>query len=94
MKQIIIKIPENAYNRIRKYYENNEIVEATYSYIYHGTVLPENPTNGEMIETMFAAIKEIHAMTRTVFVVLHDGAELEFDRNWWNSPYEAKEQSE
>ena len=46
--QIVIEIPENDYNQIREYYEKNEIVEATYSYIYHGTVLPEN--HGRLID--------------------------------------------
>lgn len=46
--QIVIEIPENDYNHIREHYEKNEIVEATYSYIYHGTVLPDN--HGRLID--------------------------------------------
>ena len=43
-------------------------------------------TNGEVIEHSFN-IKEIHAMAVTIFVVLSDGTELEFKRNWWDAPY-------
>ena len=46
--QIVIDIPENDYNHVREHYEKNEIVEATYAYIYHGTVLPKN--HGRLID--------------------------------------------
>lgn len=46
--QIVIDIPENEYIHIREYYEKNDIVEATYSYIYHGTPLPE--PHGRLID--------------------------------------------
>ena len=37
----IIDIPDNEYRHIKEYYEKNDIVEATYSYIYHGTPLDD-----------------------------------------------------
>ena len=46
-------------------------------------------TNGEVIESVFD-VKEIHAMAVTIFVVLKDGTELEFKREWWNAPYKGK----
>ena len=46
--QIVIDIPENDYNHIRECYEKNEIVEATYSYIYHGIILPER--HGDLVD--------------------------------------------
>lgn len=39
--QIVIDIPEEDYRQIKEYYEKNDTVEATYSYIYHGTPLPK-----------------------------------------------------
>jgi hypothetical protein len=39
--QIVIDIPDYDYRQIKEYYEKNDIVEATYSYIYHGTPLPK-----------------------------------------------------
>lgn len=39
--KLIIDIPENEYRHIKEYYEKNDIVEATYSYIYHGTPLDD-----------------------------------------------------
>ena len=40
--KLIINIPDNEYRHIKEYYEKNDIVEATYSYIYHGTPLPDD----------------------------------------------------
>ena len=37
--QIVIDIPDNDYKNIKEYYEKNDIVEATYSYIYYGIPL-------------------------------------------------------
>ena len=39
--KIVIDIPEEDYEHIKEYYEKNDDVEATYSYIYYGTPLPE-----------------------------------------------------
>ena len=39
--KLIIDIPENEYRHIKEYYEKNDIVEATYSYIYHGIPLKQ-----------------------------------------------------
>ena len=40
--QIVIAIPEETHERIKDYYKTHETVEAIYSYIVHGTVLPEH----------------------------------------------------
>lgn len=37
--KLIIDIDEYSYERIKQYYESHEIVESTYSYIYHGIPL-------------------------------------------------------
>lgn len=46
--QIVIDIPNYDYRQIKKYYEKNDIVEATYSYIYHGIPLPKG--HGRLID--------------------------------------------
>ena len=37
--KLIIDIPDYEYRQIKEIYEKNDIVESTYSYIYHGTPL-------------------------------------------------------
>lgn len=39
--QIVIDVPEHIYEHIKEVYEHSHTVEATYSYIYHGTPLPK-----------------------------------------------------
>ena len=45
---IVIDIPDYDYRQIKEYYEKNDTVEATYSYIYHGTPLPKG--HGRLID--------------------------------------------
>ena len=46
--KLIIDIPDYEYKIIREYYEKNDNVEATYSYIYYGIPLPKN--HGDLID--------------------------------------------
>lgn len=46
--QIVIDIPEETYERIKDFYKTHETVEAIYSYIVYGTVLPEK--HGRLID--------------------------------------------
>ncbi len=55
--KLIIDVPEYVYERIREYYEKNDTVESTYSYIYHGTPIPDNATN-DVLEQIRAEIKD------------------------------------
>lgn len=54
-------------------------------------LIPEKTTNGDIIEKMFD-VKEIHAMIKTVFVVLKDDTELEFNREWYEAPFKRTEE--
>lgn len=46
--QMVIDIPKYVYEDIKEVYEHNHTVEATYSYIYHGTPLPKG--HGRLID--------------------------------------------
>lgn len=46
--KLIIDIPDYEYKHIREYYEKNDVVDATYSYIYYGTPLPKG--HGRLID--------------------------------------------
>lgn len=43
--KLIIDIPDYDYRHIKEVYEKNDIVESTYSYIYHGTPLDSNDSD-------------------------------------------------
>lgn len=46
--KIVIDIPDIDYEHIKEYYEKNDDVEATYSYIYYDTILPKG--HGDLID--------------------------------------------
>lgn len=46
--ELVIKIPEEEYRRIKEYYEKKDIVESLYSYIYYGIPLPKG--HGRLID--------------------------------------------
>ena len=87
--EIVIKIPENEYRYIKEIYEKNDNIESTYSYIYHGTPLPENTTNGDIIKTMFSNMKVGFITESQIGVYFTKNASYAtvFDLNWWNAPY-------
>ena len=53
--QVVIDIPEETYERIKDFYKTHETVEATYSYIVHGTPLPKG--HGRLIDADLALKK-------------------------------------
>jgi hypothetical protein len=56
--KLIIDIPDYDYKQIKEYYEKNDTVEATYSYIYHGTPLPKG--HGRLIDADVLNRKDVN----------------------------------
>lgn len=91
--KVIIDIPEYVYERIREYYEKNDTVENTYGYIYHGTPIPDNAINGDVIKAMFGddKVSEFMGYVRIMAKVgnwFNEGVVAEFNRDWWDEPYQ------
>ena len=60
--------------------------------VKRAVVLPENPTNGDVIKALFPMIKTKEYRT---FIRVIDGEEYcSIDYRWWNSPYKADKESE
>ena len=79
MKQVVIEISDDAYEAIT----SSGYVVSDFnmiSAIRNGTVLPDNPTNGDMIKTVFPDI--------ALYEKNHDAIEISFNGVWWNTPYE------
>lgn len=71
--QMVIDIPKYVYEDIKEVYEHNHTVEATYSYIYHGTPLPKG--HGRLIDAeVFTnnVVKYSHQSTKTIGQALAD----------------------
>lgn len=70
--RLIIDIPEDDYELVQKYiYPQRVFYELT-----HGTPIPDNATNGDIIKTLFPQEGDF---------------ETDFDTDWWNSPYKRGE---
>ena len=82
MPKVVIDIPKGCYEEICTASFPVQDAYRLVAWIKEGTVLPDNPTNGDMIKAMFPDI-DFHCM---------EGAfgKISFDLVWWNSPY-AKE---
>lgn len=87
--QIVIDIDENVFTRLfdnvtEDYAIVNDDLFKIAKSIRKGTVLPDNPTNGDMIKTVFpnASITEIGG--GSTIVVAND---YKFNSTWWNAPY-------
>ena len=90
MRRIVIELSEQDYRFACKY---PEVLFGSYAKaIKNGTVLPDNPTNGDMIKATFPDTKV--NTTKYSYVVEvklpyhteHDTGLL-FDRDWWDAPY-------
>ena len=82
--KIVIEIPENEYRHIKEYYEKNDIVESIYSYVYHGTPLPN--TNGKVLMTMFPPSVYYGKDKRLVLLAKDVCLECNND-DWWNAEW-------
>ena len=94
--KLIIDIPEEtkqAFDRANNddinfcFYDYNSVVGKA---IKNGIVLPDNPTNGDVIKMMFPTVdistNGMFGKEGTVFVH-HKDHIIIFDLDWWNAPY-------
>lgn len=96
--QIVIEIPEEtkqAFDRANNddinfcFYDYNSVIGKA---IKNGTVLPQNPTNGDMIKAMFGC-EEVHRYrgAEPIIVTFFNDQTVEYSNSWWNAPYERGE---
>lgn len=87
--KVLIDIPEEIYKAskiIDVQYE--DIVQIPLEVIAKGTPIPDNATNGDIIQTMFPnADIEIHNITVYVIFDMRSNV-ISFDLDWWNALYQ------
>ena len=76
--QMVINILDADYKSITEDYISYADTESgrLFKAIKEGTVLPEHPTNGDMIKALFP---------------FEGDFETDFDVEWWNSPYKGEQ---
>ena len=90
--QKVIDIPQEVIEKDAEGYFNYFGCMSTtlYQTLKNGTVLSDNPTNGDMIKAMFPAAdiatNDKLGEEGTVFVH-HKDHIIIFDLDWWNAPY-------
>lgn len=56
-----------------------------------GKRLPDNPTNGGIIETLFPDAEfEVVEKVGNRLVYMNDERYIAFDLDWWNTPYKGE----
>ena len=81
--KLIIDIPDNAYANIQEHKRHTgftilDLIKA----IRHGTPIPDNATNGQVIRTLFKP-NRVERTDDDVIVENYD-----FTHEWWNAPYQ------
>lgn len=87
MKQIVIKIPDEIYEGTMQIKESRgisseDVIQIPLECISDGTVLPDNPTNGDMIKALFPIFVESEKN--------YDAVEINYKNDWWNASYKAE----
>ena len=107
--KLIIDIPEVPSYRYRDMYtaicengyiydeDNKDIAKA----IKNGTPIPDNATNGEVIQALFPKLEYKYTVideytNKPTFVQIIDGDMIltNFSTNWWNAPYQKGSKNE
>lgn len=92
--KLIIDIPRKVNEHIRSNYghgiysgDNNEDRNIIANAIYHGTPIPENATNGDVLKRLLYGKAIITEFIHDVNISVNNTVVGQFDREWWNSPY-------
>ena len=89
--QIVINIPKNLKQKIDEGFTNQVITYKLWDATKNGTVLPDNPTNGDMIKAMFPNIQTRNENTDFITYSLDGIVGTCVETKWWNTPYEKGE---
>ena len=86
--RIMIDIVEGAYIACKAVKDveddgRNPLLSYLINSVANSTPLPENPTNGDMIKSVFPDI--------ALYEKNHDAIEISFNGVWWDAPYERGE---
>ena len=87
--KLIINIPEEVYKlgTLGLYFDCYSM--KLHDTILSGTPIPDNATNGEVVQTMFPYAEYNTYVDVVDRIAMADkDFEIHFDEDWWNSPYQ------
>ena len=83
---VLINIDEKVYKTIKDIHNNDKSAIGTHAYmlkaIANGTPIPDNATNGQVIQTLFKP-NRVERTDDDVIVENYD-----FSKDWWSAPYQ------
>lgn len=89
MTKVVIDIPDRKYKTIQEGMYAGILDGEMYKAIKNGTVLPDNPTNGDIVKALFS-----HCPTYPLFHDIGFYADetrqtmvVAFPTEWWDAPY-------
>jgi hypothetical protein len=91
--KLIIDIHEGDYHRIASGFGQEEDALLLEKIFKNGTPIPDNATNGDVIKAIFDndKVSEFMGYVRIMARVgnwFNEGVVAEFDKEWWNAPYQ------
>ena len=84
--QVVIEIKEGDYNNLMLYKDYPYGRDYAEQLIIKGKVLPDNPTNGDMIKAIFPNCVKDNDFCGAVITSLN-GETQYWKSDWWNTPY-------
>lgn len=89
--KLLIEIPEEDYERVMNENVSYNGSMHTAKAIKNGTPIPDNATNGDVINAMFPSIESrLDEKTGIMLVKWADGTAKAFKTDWWDAPYKAE----
>ena len=92
--QIVIEMPQEVIEKDAEGYFNyfGCMSKTLYETLKNGTVLPNDSTNGDVIEALFPnTTVHIFECLNSVNVITDETLNAQtFDLEWWNAPYETE----
>ena len=90
--KVMIEIPEYLYEAILEYPNVSGLnVSTLESAVLHGTPIPDNATNGDVIKAMFNCLEKYEyeePYTHGIALAGNDNRVTWFANDWWNNPYQ------
>ena len=95
--KVLIDIPESNYITLQRMRAVGIGVGLPANTILDGVIIPDNATNGDMLQTLFPDIKVITQFDnpfgdRFILFTLNNN-DIQVELDWWNAPYEEVKQS-
>ena len=97
--KIVIEMPQEVIEKDAEGYFNyfGCMSKTLYETLQNGIVLPQNPTNGDMLKTVFPYIEVKDKCNMYYSVDIENLSEdvglntVGFRKDWWDAPYEREE---